>query len=955
MRYLWALLGVLVLAQSGMAAVILVPQDQPTIQGAINVAASNDTIRVAPGSYTGSFDFGAKGIRLESSAGPYLTSLVPTSTFLAKAGNTGGAPVEISGFSVTTTAVTNLIILTSANNAIIEDNFIHDITAQEAIIRCQSSNVIIRRNIFAFNVVGHACIGLLSQNNQVYNNTFYGNGRGFYSQASGNVAFNNIVVNSTQYGIYGNYARLDYNCVIGNNPNYTDGAAPGVHSISADPGLQSPEAYIFSLLIDSPCVDAGDPSPQYFDLDGSVSDIGAVPFNHNFPLPSAVRVGAHDNIHVLETSPLISWDYVNPEGPPQGGFEIEIGTDPTFTSAVLWQSGVVASNVGEVQYAGVPLERSTTYYGRLRLTDLTDVDDESGFGDWSFFSFHMNTLPVPPVPSGPLPGSVHSVLDVILEVSNGTDAEGDRLLYEFQVSSDPQFINVVATDPAIEEGEQFTSSRRVPNLEMDEVYRWRCRTHDGYEYSDWSSDTYFLTRSPRTFLVPGDFDFIPDAVTAAIHQDTIMVKPGAYNELIEFENKSLVLRSQMGPEATTLTTSHSQPVTFITLNGSDVAPVELFGFTIVSEAQQAAIDAVPGTTARIHHNRFIGGRGTDVLIKSRGDYVEIDHNLFTENIVDGACVRILSGVARIINNTFYDNSNGFESQTALTVAKNNIVVKSTLYGVSGSYAQLDYNDVYNNYFNYYGGTTFPGANSLSVSPLFRDALNGDFRLSPASPCIDAGDPIPTYNDPNGTRNDIGAFPFDDVAPAPFGLLEPIDQIAAPLVTLTPIFSWEESMLPGSEVAVKYTLELSTDSSFNYIWRITDLTETTLLLPGELEWGKRYWWRVIAIGEVGLSTQSNEVSRFRTMTLGDADNSGRLDITDAVYLINYIFAGGAAPNPIVAGNMNCDNRINITDVAYLINYIFVSGPEPCSDWATPAAASASGGESQVKIGFSASAD
>ena len=33
----------------------------------------------------------------------------------------------------------------------------------------------------------------------------------------------------------------------------------------------------------------------------------------------------------------------------------------------------------------------------------------------------------------------------------------------------------------------------------------------------------------------------------------------------------------------------------------------------------------------------------------------------------------------------------------------------------------------------------------------------DFRLSPVSPCIDAGDPAAGYNDRDGTRNDIGAY------------------------------------------------------------------------------------------------------------------------------------------------------------------------------------------------------
>jgi hypothetical protein len=33
----------------------------------------------------------------------------------------------------------------------------------------------------------------------------------------------------------------------------------------------------------------------------------------------------------------------------------------------------------------------------------------------------------------------------------------------------------------------------------------------------------------------------------------------------------------------------------------------------------------------------------------------------------------------------------------------------------------------------------------------------DVRLLPTSPCINAGDPAPGYNDWDGSRNDIGAY------------------------------------------------------------------------------------------------------------------------------------------------------------------------------------------------------
>lgn len=62
--------------------------------------------------------------------------------------------------------------------------------------------------------------------------------------------------------------------------------------------------------------------------------------------------------------------------------------------------------------------------------------------------------------------------------------------------------------------------------------------------------------------------------------------------------------------------------------------------------------------------------------------------------------------------------------------------------------------------------------------------------------------------------------------------------------------------------------------------------------------------------------------------GDADASGDVDIDDVVYLIQYIFAGGPAPQPLEAGDADCSGYVDIDDVVYLIQYIFAGGNAPC---------------------------
>lgn len=62
--------------------------------------------------------------------------------------------------------------------------------------------------------------------------------------------------------------------------------------------------------------------------------------------------------------------------------------------------------------------------------------------------------------------------------------------------------------------------------------------------------------------------------------------------------------------------------------------------------------------------------------------------------------------------------------------------------------------------------------------------------------------------------------------------------------------------------------------------------------------------------------------------GDVNNDNTTSISDAVQIINWIFAGGTPPNPVIAADVNCDGFASISDAVHLINYIFAGGPAPC---------------------------
>lgn len=62
--------------------------------------------------------------------------------------------------------------------------------------------------------------------------------------------------------------------------------------------------------------------------------------------------------------------------------------------------------------------------------------------------------------------------------------------------------------------------------------------------------------------------------------------------------------------------------------------------------------------------------------------------------------------------------------------------------------------------------------------------------------------------------------------------------------------------------------------------------------------------------------------------GDANGDGGVNVSDALYVIGFIFMGTETPKDIEAADVNCDSSINVSDAVWLINYVFTGGNAPC---------------------------
>ncbi|UCB52472.1 MAG: S8 family serine peptidase [Candidatus Zixiibacteriota bacterium] len=59
--------------------------------------------------------------------------------------------------------------------------------------------------------------------------------------------------------------------------------------------------------------------------------------------------------------------------------------------------------------------------------------------------------------------------------------------------------------------------------------------------------------------------------------------------------------------------------------------------------------------------------------------------------------------------------------------------------------------------------------------------------------------------------------------------------------------------------------------------------------------------------------------------GDASGDGVVTVGDMVYLVNYLYRLGPAPDPLSAGDPNRDCVITVGDIIYLMNYLYRTGP------------------------------
>ncbi len=294
------------------------------------------------------------------------------------------------------------------------------------------------------------------------------------------------------------------------------------------------------------------------------------------------------------------------------------------------------------------------------------------------------------------------------------------------------------------------------------------------------------------------FCSIQTAIGASVFASEIIVEPGTYYESIDFLDKTINLRSSGGPEVTIIDATGLGSVSVVTCNSGEGPGTVLDGFTITGGTalngggmfndgtsptvtdcifignladefgggmyntngsspavtdcvfSGNAADSFGGGMANITSNpkvtncTFIGNFGV-----TGGGMGNFDNSLSVINCtfigntgVTGGGMGNFNGSPTVINCTFSGNTVSDSAGGMYNVNSNPAVANCVMWGDSPD--ELGSGDAAVSYSTVQGG--WPGVGNFDSNPWFLDPDNGDYRLGPGSPCIDAGDntAVPLY-------------------------------------------------------------------------------------------------------------------------------------------------------------------------------------------------------------------
>lgn len=247
-------------------------------------------------------------------------------------------------------------------------------------------------------------------------------------------------------------------------------------------------------------------------------------------------------------------------------------------------------------------------------------------------------------------------------------------------------------------------------------------------------------------IVPTNYPTIKEAIEASKSGDVIFISPGEYEEKNGLMLKSDIILIGGGADTTKIKIGQNGLKFEDIQTRTAVSKVTIKNLTFLLQGEPITLNYAKDVELK---NCIITGAGHIGIVILAGKKIEITN-----------CT--ISG--------FYSGVSLWRGPSDVTI-RNSILAGNSTYNIyveeqkdevmaelKDRKLSLFYNNLWGAMENYHNCA--PGEFDISQNPQFLGG--GDYRLQSGSPCINAGDPDPKYNDPDGTRGDLGALPFTQI-------------------------------------------------------------------------------------------------------------------------------------------------------------------------------------------------